>query len=129
MKKLLYSIDINKLVSLKNFGWVLLLITSYFLIVSGCQKLIGEESMVKLFSFLKIPQLRLVIGLLEISAGLLILFPKTSLYGSVLATLILIGAFFVHIFYLRGLGYQAAIILSLTTWSGYFLRRFGFFDL
>lgn len=129
MKKLLYSIDINKLVSLKNFGWVLLLITSYFLVVSGCQKLIGEESMVKLFSFLKIPQLRLVIGLLEISAGLLILFPKTSIYGSVLATLILIGAFIVHIFYLRGLGYQAAIILSLTTWSGYLLRRFGFFDL
>lgn len=129
MKKLLQFFERNNLVSVKNLGWGLVLMTAVFFIMGGVQKVIGTEQMVNNFTFMKLENYRIWIGGLEILGALLLVIPKTSSYGAVLISTIMGGAVALHLSLMEGNGFQAAVILAVCAWVGHCLRKYGLFNL
>jgi putative oxidoreductase len=78
---------------LKVLGWVVLVITSLFFIMSGSQKLSGAEQMVILFQDLGYPiWFRFAIGTIEVIGAVLLLIPRTSLYSAATLGVLMSGA-------------------------------------
>jgi putative oxidoreductase len=78
---------------LKYFGWIILVVTSLFFIMSGSQKLTGAEQMVDLFRNLGYPDwFRLAVGVVELAGAILLLIPRTILYAATALGVLMIGA-------------------------------------
>lgn len=77
--------------------WVLKLIAAVIMLQTLYFKFSGAEESVYIFSQLGLePYGRIGIGVLELIASLLILWPKTTVYGAVLAMGLMAGAIFSH---------------------------------
>ena len=77
---------------------VLSIITSIILLQTLFFKFTGAEESVYIFSKLNMePSGRIGIGVAELIAGILLLFRKTSHFGSILGMAILSGALFFHL--------------------------------
>lgn len=129
MKKLLKFFENNDFVNLKNLGWVFVIMSAVFLIMGGTQKVIGTNQMVDNFTFMKLQDYRIWVGVLEILGAILLVIPKTSTYGAVLISTIMGGAVALHLSLMNGNGFQAAVIISVVAWVGHCLRKYGFFNL
>ena len=87
---------------MKIFRWVLALILAAFFIMMGAQKLMAPSPV---FQYMAVqsgiglfePGVRMATGLAEISAALLILLPRTRIYGALLALAVLLGALGFHL--------------------------------
>ena len=81
------------------FIWVLRLIAAIILLQTLFFKFTGSEESVYIFSTLGIePWGRIASGIVELIAALLILIPKTTAFGAVLAAGVMSGAIFSHLF-------------------------------
>ena len=81
------------------FIWVLRLIAAIILLQTLFFKFTASEESVYIFSTLGIePWGRIASGIVELIAALLILFPKTTAFGAVLAAGVMSGAIFSHLF-------------------------------
>ncbi|MDQ7019043.1 MAG: hypothetical protein Q9M33_07735 [Robiginitomaculum sp.] len=87
---------------MKSVRWSLAIILAAFLVFMGSQKFgthnpvfqyMAIQSGISLFE----PGVRMATGLAEISAALLILWPRTRLYGALLALAVLGGALALHL--------------------------------
>ena len=124
MKKLFEFFENSNLWSSKNLGWILIIMSFVFLIIGGVQKIIGTDTMVNNFTYMKLQDYRIWIGVLEVLGAILLIVPKTSSIGAVLISTIMGGAVALHLSLMGGNGFQAATILSLTAWIGYLLRKY-----
>lgn len=78
--------------------WVLRIIAALIMLQTLYFKFSGSEESVYIFSQLGIePWGRVGTGILELIASLLILYPKTTFFGSALAIGLMTGAIFAHI--------------------------------
>ncbi len=78
--------------------WILKLLAAIIMLQTLYFKFSASEESVFIFSTLGMePYGRLGIAVLELIASLLILYPKTTVYGAVLATGLMAGALFFHI--------------------------------
>lgn len=85
----------------KLIMWVLRIIPAFILIQTLYFKFTAHPDSVKLFELLGAePFGRLGIGALELVAGILLLFPKTTKYGALIAMGLMIGAIGSHLFIL-----------------------------
>lgn len=78
--------------------WVLRIIAAFIMLQTLYFKFTGAEESVYIFSQLGIEPLgRIGTGVFELIASILILYPRTTFFGSVLAIGLMTGAIFAHI--------------------------------
>lgn len=85
--------------NLINIGiWILRILAALILLQTLFFKFTAAEESVYIFSAIGMePWGRIGIGVLELIASVLILFPATTLFGSLLAVVLMAGAVFFHL--------------------------------
>jgi len=84
---------------MKILFWLLRIIVAVILLLTVSFKFSAAPESVALFSKLGVePWGRIASGVLEITAGLLILIPRTTAWGALLSAFIMINAMAAHIF-------------------------------
>jgi len=123
---------------LRNIGiWILKLIAAIIMLQTLFFKFTAAEESVYIFTQLSMePYGRIGIGILELIASTLILLPKTTVYGAVLAIGLMAGALFFHITTLgievKGDGGQLfvyALVVLLTSLTLVVIYRTQLYDL
>jgi len=115
----------KKYLTLKNLGWVLTILVSFMLGMSGISKIVGTEEMVKNFTFMNLLPYLVLLGLVELAGVVLLIVPKTSKYGTILLSSYLSGAVAIHLSLMGGQGIVAPIVLGLIVWTSHCLRTYG----
>ncbi|MFV1996239.1 MAG: DoxX family protein [Verrucomicrobiales bacterium] len=78
--------------------WVAKLVSASMLAHAAFEKLTGDSHAIEMFTLLEMePSGRLVIGVIEALATLLILLPQSSVYGALLGLGVMIGATIAHL--------------------------------
>ena len=78
--------------------WVPVILASIILIYNACIKLSSNPGAIQLFTGLGLePYGRFAIGILELTAGILLIYPATLKYGAILGTVLMLGVIAVHI--------------------------------
>lgn len=114
----------KKYLTLKNLGWVLLFITTFMLGNAGLDKVLGTPAMVSGFEFMKLPQFRVFVGMGELLSLVLLLIPRTSIYGAVAITSFMSGAVAIHLSQFGGQNVHVPILIGILAWSGHCLRAY-----
>lgn len=112
----------SKYLTLQNLGWLLTAVVTIMLGMGGVSKIIGTEEMVGNFEFMNLSDYRLTVGLFEVLGVVLLVIPRTSLYGSILIGSIMTGAVCMHL----SLGFPGTLIpvaLGVAGFAGYKLRE------
>ncbi|MCA9092790.1 MAG: DoxX family protein [Planctomycetaceae bacterium] len=103
-------------------GWVLSLLPSLLLTISGVMKIVQPEGMAKGDNFGWSMELLFYIGIVELACTVLYLFPPTSILGAILLTGYLGGAAATHFRLNDPLGF-VAVLIGVVLWLGLFLRE------
>lgn len=114
----------KKYLTPENLGWVLVVLVGLMLTKAGVSMLIGTQEMIENFTFLKLTPYMVLIGLLELIGAVLLVLPKTSLYGAVLVSSLMSGAVALHLSCMGGTGVLIPIFVGLFAWSGHCLRKY-----
>ncbi len=79
-------------------AWVLAVLTGLSFLVAGWPKIMPGENMIRRFeNWGYSAEFAVVTGVLEIAGGLLILLPKTAVYGAALVMVLMLGAVYTHL--------------------------------
>jgi len=108
----------------KNLGWVLTAVLTFMLGASGVSKVIGTDEMVKTFEFLKLTPYIKWIGIGEIIGLILLIYPRTSIYGAVLLSSFMSGAVALHMSLMNGASVIVPVMLGVLAWSSHCLRTY-----
>jgi len=114
----------KKYLTYSTLGWAFSLFTSLMLLVSGLQKIAGSQDMVNNFTTTHLLPYLFLVGLMEVAAASLLLYPKTTAHGAVLLTCIMSAAAVIHLSYMNGSGVLFPVILGLSGWIGYYFRSY-----
>lgn len=112
----------KKYLTLKNLGWLLTSMVVFLLGMSGVSKVFATEEMIKNFEFMNLTPYMALIGVMELSGIVLLVLPKTSIYGVTIISSIMSGAVALHLSLMGGVGLFTPILIGLLAWSGYCLR-------
>lgn len=112
-------------------SWTLRIVAAVLLLQTLFFKFTGAEESIYIFSKLGVePWGRILTGILELIAALLLLVPRTSAYGAMISTAIMTGAVLSHIFILgisvqndKGLLFIYALIVLTCSVSLLLLNR------
>ena len=113
----------KKYLTLKNLGRFFILLSSLMMIISGTQKVLGTEEMVNNFKFVNLTSYLTIVGFMEIVAGILLFYPKTTVYGAVLITTVMSAAAVIHLSYMGGSGVLTPVLIGVVSWIGYYLTE------
>lgn len=103
-------------------GWVLTVLPSLLLLVSGSMKIAQPAPFLEQFAKLGYrPHAALPIGLVEIACVVLLLVPKTAVTGAILVTGYMGGAIATHVRLDEPFIVQA--LLPIVIWCGLYLRE------
>jgi hypothetical protein len=103
-------------------GWVLSVLPSLMLLLSGSMKLVKAEEVVKGFDHFGYPEhLALAIGIVEVGCTLVYLMPRTAVLGAILLTGYLGGAVATHV-RIQEMQFVGPLIFGVLIWGGLFLR-------
>jgi hypothetical protein len=103
-------------------GWILSILPSLLLLLSGTMKLVKAEDVMKNIEHLGYPeQLILVLGIVEVGCTLIYLIPRTTVLGAILVTGYLGGAIATHARVLE-VQFIAPLVLGVMVWGGLYLR-------
>jgi UPF0716 family protein affecting phage T7 exclusion len=103
---------------MKNYiGHLFSIVPAVILLQTLFYKFTGHPESVAIFMKLGVePWGRILLGSIELVAGILLIIPGTRFYGSIIAIVIMLGAVFSHIFILGTSGAQRNLfILALIT--------------
>ena len=104
-------------------GWVVTVLPSLLLLMSGVMKLIQPEGVVEGFkTFGYSESLLFPIGIVELACTILYLVPRTSVLGAILLTGYLGGAVATHVRFGDGFQFVFPVIVGMVVWLGLFLR-------
>jgi len=115
----------KKYLTLKNLGWFLTGIVTIMLFMSGVSKIVATEEMVKNFTFMNLLPYMALIGVAEVIGVVLLVYPKTSVYGALVISTVMAGAATIHLSLMAGTGLLIPILLGLLAWSGHCLRTYS----
>lgn len=113
----------KKYITIKNLGRFFILLTSLMMFISGTQKVLGTEEMVNNFKFVNLLPYLTIVGLMEIFGGLLLFYPKTTVYGAILVTTVMSAASVIHLSYMGGSGVFTPVLIGLLSWVGFYLTE------
>jgi len=114
----------KNLFTLKNLGWVLSAIVAIMLGMSAIGKITQSEEMIQNFTFFNIMPQLVMVGVIELLAVILLMIPRTSVFGALGVSLTMAGAVALHLSYLAGAGIMIPIMLGVFAWSGHCLRTY-----
>ena len=78
--------------------WILSVILCLLFLMAGGTKLAGAKNAVEGFEHLRLPQwFRIVTGVIEVAAAVLVIIPKTRFWGAALIVCTMIGATATHL--------------------------------
>ncbi len=85
--------------SLKKIGtWVISILLGASFILAGWPKIMPNESMLNRFeSWGYSANFTVLIGLLELAAGILVLIPRAAFYGAIVIVVLMLGAVYTHV--------------------------------
>lgn len=112
----------KKYLTLKNLGLLVLFFAVFLLVNSGLDKILGTPEMIQGFEFFKMPQYRIWVGIGELVAAGLLIYPKTMCYGATLVTCFMSGALTIHLSYMGGQGAVFPVLVGVLAWASYYLR-------
>lgn len=115
-----------KYYTLKNLGWVFTAICSLMLLMSGVSKVTGSEQMVQNFTLFNMLPYLTMVGVAEIVGVILLVYPRTSIYGALVLSSIMSAAVALHMSYLGGANLMIPVLLGLMAWTGHCLRSYSF---
>ena len=110
--------------TLKNLGWLLTGIVAYMLGMAGISKVMGAEQMFQVFELFKLNDYMMYVVIAEIVAVLLLVFPRTSIFGALACSTIMSAAVGQHLSCLGGQGIVNPIVVGLLAWSAHCLRSY-----
>src|ERR1700685_125565 len=94
--------------------WVRQALLALAFLGAASGKLLGKPEMVALFEAVGIGQwFRYVTGLMELTGALLILVPRTRVFGAALLSMVMVGAVLTHLFILHNAPTAPAALLVL----------------
>jgi putative oxidoreductase len=111
----------SEYLTLKNLGWLFTVVVAVMLGMGGFSKIVGTEEMVGNFEYMKLSSYLLMVGVLEVLGVVLLVLPRTSLYGSVLIGSIMTAAVCMHLS-LGFPGTEMPVLLGVLGFAGYKLR-------
>jgi len=114
---------LSSLLTTKNIGLGLNLFVFLVLGLGGINKIVGTTEMVNNFTFMNLLPYIEFIGIVEIVSVILLLIPRTSLYGAVLVGSIMSAAVALHLSLMGGDNITGPLMLGSFAWVGYFLRN------
>lgn len=95
-------------------AWTCQILLALAFLAAGGQKLLGTQAMVELFSAIGLGQwFRLLTGILEVTAAILLLIPAAAAFGAALALCIMAGAIAAHLGVIGGSALPAAVLFCL----------------
>ena len=112
----------KKYLTLANLGWLITAFVAVMLGMGGFSKIFGTEEMINNFTFMNLTPYLTMVGVLEVLGVALFVYPRTSLYGSVLLGSIMTGAVVMHLSMMGGTGIMVPIMLGSFGFFGYILR-------
>jgi hypothetical protein len=115
---------IKNLFTLKNLGWLLTAVVVYMLGMAGVSKVTGSEEMIQVFTLFNLQDYMMWVGVAEIVSVLLLIYPKTSMFGALAITSIMSAAIGQHLSCLAGSGVVAPTVIAVLAWSAHCLRRY-----
>ena len=94
--------------------WIIRILLALAFLAAGGAKVAGAPPMVAIFEQIGAGQwFRFVTGILEIAGGLLVLVPRTSIWGALLLACVMVGAVFTHLALIGGNPAPAFMLLAL----------------
>jgi hypothetical protein len=114
----------KNLFTLKTLGWVFSGIVALMLGMGAISKITSSEEMVQNFTFFNMLPTMVAVGVVELLAVILLMVPRTSLFGALGVSTMMSGAVAVHFAMLGGTGIFMPILLGLLAWSGHCLRTY-----
>lgn len=114
---------LSSLLTTKNIGLGLNLFVFLVLGLGGINKIVGTTEMVNNFTFMNLLPYIEFIGIIEVVSVILLLIPRTSLYGAVLVGSIMSAAVALHLSLMGGDNITGPLMLGSFAWIGYFLRN------
>jgi len=114
---------LSSLLTTKNIGLGLNLFVFLVLGLGGINKIVGTTEMVNNFTFMNLLPYIEFIGIIEVISVILLLIPRTSLYGAVLVGSIMSAAVALHLSLMGGDNITGPLMLGSFAWVGYFLRN------
>jgi hypothetical protein len=114
----------KKILTWEGLGWFLTGVLTFMLGFSGVSKVIGTDEMVKTFEFLKLTPYMKWIGIGEIIGLILLIYPRTSIYGAVLLSSFMSGAVALHMSLMNGASVMVPVMLGVLAWSSHCLRTY-----
>lgn len=114
---------LSSLLTTKNIGLGLNLFVFLILGLGGVNKIVGTTEMVNNFTFMNLLPYIEFIGIVEVISVILLLIPRTALYGAVLVGSIMSAAVALHLSLMGGDNITVPLMLGSFAWLGYFLRN------
>ena len=114
---------LSSLLTSKNIGLGLNLFVFLILGLGGVNKIVGTTEMVNNFTFMNLLPYIEFIGIVEVISVILLLIPRTALYGAVLVGSIMSAAVALHLSLMGGDNITGPLMLGSFAWLGYFLRN------
>lgn len=102
-------------------GLLVLIVTGLFLVKSAYGKVVGSQEAVGNFAYMKLEKYRLLVGVSEIVAAILMVIPITSLVGVVLVVSLMSGASAIHLTMFGGKDTKVPVLVGLGAVLGYLL--------
>jgi hypothetical protein len=103
-------------------GWILSVLPSALLIMSGTMKLTQSPTALEGFTHLGYdPNIAVGLGIVEIGCTIIYLIPQTAVLGAILLTGYLGGATATHL-RIGEQQYFAPVIVGMVVWAGLYLR-------
>ena len=112
----------TKHLTTKNFGW---LITGILIFMLG-QSIIGklDGAMIENFKFMHLENYMIGTGVLELIGLILLVIPRTSIYGAILLSCMMSGAVALHLSLMGGNMVMAPITMGILAWLSHCLRTY-----
>lgn len=96
--------------------WVVQVLLAAAFLMAGSSKLAGNEQMISMFQQIGLGQwFRYLTGIIEIAGAMMLVIPRTALFGGSLLALTMIGGIATHLFLVGGSPVPAIVLLALAS--------------
>ena len=112
----------KKYFTLKNLGWLITGVVSLMLGMSGIGKIMQSQEMVGYFTNMNIMPYITFVGVFELIGVVLLIIPRTSVYGALVLGTAMTGAVTLHFALFGGAMSLKPFLLGLGAWTAHCLR-------
>lgn len=112
----------ENLLTLEMLGWLFTVITLVLLGKGAIGKVVGSAEMVGNFTYMKLSDYRVTVGVVELLGLALLVTPGLTLYGAVLIACTMSAAVALHLSLMGGVKVSAPIIVGVLALLSHVLR-------